>query len=368
METHQRMMKSGSPPAVLVDAESRRILEANAAASHKYGYRREELVGLPIEALWPAAPVIWPSADGGAPAAAEAITISRHQHKSGSPLDFSVQVRGLVRAGRRLVSLVVSEVSERAFSLALMESEGRVLEVLARGGPLEQLLADLVLAIERLSSGMRGSVLLLDEDGRHVRHGAAPNLPASYWDAIDGARIGPAAGSCGAAMYSARQVVVADIAGDRRWRPYRELALRHGLRACWSTPIFSRKQQVLGAFALYYDQVRSPGKREQRLVQIAADLAAIAVERDIADRRLGVSAAGKPAPRSPVAPTHAKLSAREQEVFQLIAQGEPVKRIARTLDLSISTVYTHRTRIFEKLGVSSNVALARYAVEQDAAH
>jgi DNA-binding CsgD family transcriptional regulator len=360
LETHQRMMKSGSPPALLVDAESRRILEANVAASQKYGYRREELVGLPIEALWPAAPVIWPSADGAAPAAAEAITISRHQHKSGSPLDFSVQWRGLVRAGRPVVSLVLSEVSERAFSLALMESEGRVLEVIARGGPLEQLLADLVLAIERLSSGMRGSVLLLDEDGGHVRHGAAPNLPASYWDAIDGARIGPAAGSCGAAMYSARQVVVADIAGDRRWRPYRELALRHGLRACWSTPIFSRKQQVLGAFALYYDQVRSPGEREQRLVQIAADLAAIAVERDIADRRLGV--------RSPVAPAHAKLSAREQEVFQLIAQGEPVKRIARTLDLSISTVYTHRARIFEKLGVSSNVALARLAVAHDAAH
>jgi DNA-binding NarL/FixJ family response regulator len=369
LETNQWRMKNGSRPALLVDAESRRILEANVAASRKYGYRRVELVGLPIETLWPAAPVVWPSTDGAQrTAASEAITISRHQHKSGSPLDFLVQGRGLVRAGRRVVSLVLSEVSERAFSLALMESEGRVLEVLARGGRLDELLADLVLAIERLSSGMRGSVLLLDEDGRHVRHGAAPNLPASYWHAIDGARIGPAAGSCGTAMYSARQVVVADIASDQRWRPYRELALRHGLRACWSTPIFSRKQQVLGAFALYYDQVRSPGKREQRLVQIAADLAAIAVERDIADRRLGVSAAGKPARRSPVAPAHAKLSAREQEVFQLIARGEPVKRIARTLDLSISTLYTHRRRIFEKLGVSSNVALARYALEHDAAH
>ncbi len=258
--------------------------------------------------------------------------------------------------------------SDRAFSLALMESEGRVLEAIARGGPLERLLSDLVLAIERLSLGMRGSVLLLDAERLHLRHGAAPNLPLAYRKTIDGLRIGSAAGSCGTAAYTGKPVIVADIEKDARWRPFRQLALRHGLRACWSTPIFSRERQVLGAFALYYDPVRSPGGRDKRLVQIASDLAAIAIERDMADRRLGAGTAGGQLRQRTGTPVHRKLSARELEVFRHIARGEPVKRIARSLELSISTVYTHRARILAKLNVSSNVALARYAVAHDAAY
>jgi GAF domain-containing protein len=260
------------------------------------------------------------------------------------------------------------KLSDRAFSLALMESEGRVLEAIARGGPLERLLSGLVLAIERLSSGMRGSVLLLDADGLHLRHGAAPHLPPEYCKAIDGVRVGPAAGSCGTAAFTGKPVIVADILKDPRWRAYRELAVRHGLRACWSTPIFSRERRVLGAFALYYDQVRSPDEREKRLVQIASELAAITIERDMADRRLQAGTPGGQYRQAASTPAHRKLSARELEVFHRIARGEPVKRIARILDLSISTVYTHRARIFNKLGVSSNVALARYAVEHDAAY
>jgi len=260
------------------------------------------------------------------------------------------------------------KLSDRAFSLALMESEGRVLEAIARGGPLEQLLSDLVLAIERLSSGMRGSVLLLDADRLHLRHGAAPHLPLAYRVSIDGMRIGPAAGSCGTAAFTGKPVIVADILKDPRWRPYRGLAARYGLRACWSTPIFSRERRVLGAFALYYDQVRSPADREKRLVQIASDLAAIAIERDMADRRLEGGTAGGGTRPDTGTPARRKLSAREVEIFHRIARGDSVKRIARTLDLSISTVYTHRARIFEKLGVSSNVALSRYAAVHDVAY
>ena len=260
------------------------------------------------------------------------------------------------------------KLSGRAFSLALMESESRVLEAIARGGPLERLLSDLVLAIERLSSGMRGSVLLLDADRLHLRHGAAPHLPLAYRRAIDGLRIGPAAGSCGTAVFTGKPVIVADILKDPRWRSYRQLATQHGLRACWSTPIFSRERRVLGAFALYYDRVRSPDERERRLVQIASDLAGIAIERDLADRRLEAGTAVGQFRQDTGTPAHRKLSARELEVFHRLARGEPVKRIARTLGLSISTVYTHRARIFEKLGVRSNVALARYSVDHDAVY
>jgi GAF domain-containing protein len=209
---------------------------------------------------------------------------------------------------------------------------------------------------------MTCSVLLLDADRLHLRHGAAPHLPLAYRKAIDGMRIGPAAGSCGTAVYTRKPVIVVDIRKDPRWRPYRQLAAQHGLRACWSSPIFSRDRRVLGAFALYYNQVRSPGEREKRLVQVASDLAAIAIERDMADRRLEAATPETQSSRWAGAPAPRNLSGRELLVFRRIVQGESVKHIARTLDLSISTVYTHRAHIFEKLGVRSNVALARYTV------
>jgi DNA-binding CsgD family transcriptional regulator len=347
----EELLTKHKGPALLVDRRSRRIVAANQGAARVYAYSRTDLVGLPIESLWPA----MPSALGRL-AASRTLRISRHRRSDNRPVDVEWTVLAPGPRGN-FVGLAVNEVSERGFTLALLESQGRVLERMARGAAIEAVLHSLVVAIEQLSGDMLGSVLLLSEDGWHVKHGVAPNLPPGYWSAIDGLKIGAAAGSCGNAMYSGKQVIVADIATDPLWRNYKKLALRHGLRACWSTPIVSPRGDVLGAFALYYREPREPGQHEQRLVQVAADLAAIAI---------GRRQAQTPEAASGVA--HGKLSARERQVVRLIAQGEPVKRIAAGLRVSLSTVYTHRARIFEKLGVDSNVRLARYAVTHQLTH
>lgn len=241
-------------------------------------------------------------------------------------------------------------ISARASALAFIESQSGIIERLARGAPLETVLALLVLAMESLSDGVLGSVLLLGTDGR-ARHAAAPSLPASYLDAIDGLKIGPAAGSCGTAMYLGRTVIVSDIATDPLWRSYRKVALKHGLRACWSAPIVSPGGNVCGAFALYYRKPKVPGEQERQLVEVAAQLASIAIARASgAAQDVAASALG------------ATLSPRELQIVRLIAHGEPVKRIAQGLGLTISTVYTHRTRIFQKLGIESNARLVRYAI------
>jgi DNA-binding CsgD family transcriptional regulator len=196
-----------------------------------------------------------------------------------------------------------------------------------------------------------GSVLLLSGDG-HARHAAAPSLPRAYVKANDGLAIGPSAGSCCTAMYLRKTVIVSDIATDPLWRAYRKHALTHGLRACWSAPIISPGGRVLGAFAWYYREPREPRGHEKRLVAVAAELAAIAI-----DRAAQWDGAAGQHPRG-------TLSSREAQIVQLIAQGQPVKRIARDLGLTISTVYTHRTRILEKLGINSNARLVRYAIDQ----
>jgi PAS domain S-box-containing protein len=116
-----------------------------------------------------------------------------------------------------------------------------------------------------------------------LRHGAAPNLPKAYTDAIDGLAIGHSVGSCGSAAYRAEQVIVSDIASDPLWDPFRDLALTHSLRACWSTPIFSSESKVIGTFAMYYHQPRSPSPREQDTIKHITHLAGIAIERKLAE-------------------------------------------------------------------------------------
>ncbi len=182
------------------------------------------------------------------------------------------------------------------FGGALSPDERALLELTATGQSLPSVLEALAAFIEDHSDGaVWASILLLDREGRCLRHAAAPSLPSAYTDAIDGVAIGPDVGSCGTAAYHAKRVVVEDIATDPLWRDYKELALAHGLRACWSTPILSPAGDVLGTFALYRDEPHEPTQRERSLVEIATHLAAMAIERARADEDVRASDARKTA-------------------------------------------------------------------------
>src|SRR6266550_4877920 len=169
---------------------------------------------------------------------------------------------------------------------ALLAGEKRILELVARGGSLPEILGAMCRLGEELSDGALVSILLVSADGKSLRHGAAPNLPKRYSEAIDGGLIGPRAGSCGTAVYRKETVVVSDIEADPLWDDYRHLALAEGLRACWSTPIFSTTREVLGTFALYCLQPASPTPEQYSVVEQFAHLASIAIERTQAQEAL----------------------------------------------------------------------------------
>jgi PAS domain S-box-containing protein len=178
------------------------------------------------------------------------------------------------------------EIEDRKRAEVLLAGEKRLLEMIARGDSRAFILDALCRLVEELASGSLSSILLLDSTGKRLRHGAAPSLPIPYTDAIDGAAIGPTAGSCGTAAYRAEAVIVSDIATDPLWADYRDLALAHGLRACWSTPIRSSEGRVLGTFAMYYREPRSPTPREQDVIEQITHLASIAIEREQGEERL----------------------------------------------------------------------------------
>jgi PAS domain S-box-containing protein len=199
----------------------------------------------------------------------------KHTHTVGHPvLNASGDVEQFV--------CTMMDVTERKQAEALRDGESRILEMIARDARLEETLEQLVRVMEAQFAGLLCSVLLLDEDGQHVRHGAAPSLPQAYTDAIDGLSIGPKAGSCGTAMYRRESVVVTDILQDPLWEPYRDVAEPYGLRACWSTPILAHSGRTLGSFAMYYREPRSPIPSETRALRMATHLAGIAIERKLA--------------------------------------------------------------------------------------
>jgi PAS domain S-box-containing protein len=181
---------------------------------------------------------------------------------------------------------VMFDITERKRDELLLARAKRLLEMIARGEPRALILDGLCRLVEELVSGSLASILLLDPNARCLRHGAAPSLPIPYIEAIDGIVIGPSVGSCGTAAYHGQPVIVSDVATDPLWADFRDLALGHGLRACWSTPIVSSDGRVLGTFAIYYREPRRPTSREHNLIEQITHLASIAVEREQAEEAL----------------------------------------------------------------------------------
>jgi diguanylate cyclase (GGDEF)-like protein/PAS domain S-box-containing protein len=167
----------------------------------------------------------------------------------------------------------------------------QVLELLVENAPLTRIFEVLLHGFEALRPGALCSLIRLDEEGKRVAHAMGPSLPDFYTSALVGLEIGPAAGSCGTAAYTASRVVVEDIATHPYWEPYRPLARQARLAACWSQPIVSSSGKVLGTFAIYYHEPRAPEEVDLVLIQQYAALACIAIERDTEGRQLRESEA-----------------------------------------------------------------------------
>ncbi|WP_434937542.1 sensor domain-containing phosphodiesterase [Shewanella sp. HL-SH8] len=174
---------------------------------------------------------------------------------------------------------LVSELLLTAQYKSSIERYSTILNMVLEGVSLGEILHSLVLLIEAQKVGTRASVLLLSDDGKRLLSGAAPNLPSEYNDAINGVAIGPNVGSCGTAAHLQQRVIVEDIETDPNWIDYKSLPLEAGLRACWSEPIFDTDNRILGTFAMYYDTIKSPTEQDLHLIQEAARLASLAIER-----------------------------------------------------------------------------------------
>lgn len=186
--------------------------------------------------------------------------------------------------GRRLVNF--SDITDRWAAEQRDHARNSILELIATGASLTRILNAIVRNVEAEKPGMIGSILLLDRDGRHLRLGAAPNLPDFYNLAIDGIEIGEGIGSCGTSAATQKRIIVTDIMNHPYWAAYKDLAAQAELASCWSEPIISSKGRVLGTFGLYHRQPSAPDDNDLHLIGFAANLASIAIEHHQADEEL----------------------------------------------------------------------------------
>ena len=178
-----------------------------------------------------------------------------------------------VKPARRAVRRVLDPIPWKR----VLEERVKIIDHMAAGATFKETLTEIALQVERLAPPALCSVLLLQPDGKHLRHGAGPSLPDEYNRAIDDLEIGPSVGSCGTAAYRKKPVIVSDIATDPLWEGPREFALSFGLRACWSQPIIDDRGIVLGTIAMYYRTPRKPTPRDFGLLQPSANLVRLAL-------------------------------------------------------------------------------------------
>src|SRR5262245_26271156 len=173
------------------------------------------------------------------------------------------------------------DIEDRKQAEALLAGEKQFLEMVARGDSRSDILEALCRLVESTADGCYCSVVVVDASGTRLEHGAAPSLPTSFITSIIGRSVNAESGPCAMAAYLNEQVIAADLTTETRWESYEwcPMALAHGLRACWSTPISSSGGKVLGAFALYYDEPKRPTPFHQSLIEQFTHIASIAIER-----------------------------------------------------------------------------------------
>jgi PAS domain S-box-containing protein len=169
---------------------------------------------------------------------------------------------------------MISDITQRRKSEIILTAQKNIFKLLNIGEPLEATLAELTNAIDFIMDDVQSSILLLDDRGKYLLKGAAPKIPEAYSNAIHGAPIGPKHGSCGTSAFEKKLIIVSDIMNDPLWEDYREVAKPFGFRACWSSPIFSTKDnRVIGTFATYFKTIRSPDHEEMQLIKEITDAA-----------------------------------------------------------------------------------------------
>ena len=294
-EQHFRSYFEYSMLGMAASSPDKNWLEVNHALCDMLGYTAEELENTTWEALThpddlePNNSLFQRLINGSIN---EFTLEKRFIKKNGEVIDVHLSVRAIRDADGRFTYAVsiIEDISLRKMAERREHMRKHTLEKVARGCPREEIMSYVIKSCEAIHPDSMCSILLVDDDGKRLLTGAAPSLPDFYNQAINGFYIGMHAGSCGTAAFTGERVIVEDIATHPYWEKNKALAAQAGLGSCWSEPILSASNQVLGTFAIYRATPSSPDPQEIALIESAANLLGIALERAKAEEELQLAA------------------------------------------------------------------------------
>ena len=265
----------------------------------------------------------------------------------------SDQVEKVVAVYRDITAVRHAEISA--------DAQRRVLEEVATGRPLPDILASVARFHEMQAPGLHCAVHVLDDEGVMLNVFAAPSMRPEFADGMDEIVIGPSAAACGAAAHAGAIVVTADISADARWNNYRALADEQGYRSSWAAAVRGANGRVVGSIAVYSREKRSPSDAELRLAESAGNLAGIAIERAHAAESLRKSENSFRSfvENSPIgiyrSTSRGRLLAANQALVQLLGYGSIEELLQVDLGKSVFARAGDRERVFRMLEVEGAV-------------
>lgn len=207
--------------------------------------------------------------------------------KYGKKMDLEISALPLYENGKIVgVAGIAHDNTEQNNLAVLLKGQNKILELVTRGCPFSEVMNHVVYLVEEVSDGVVGSIHLKDSKENLLHRCSAPNLPEEYKNFIKEIPIGPSSGSCGTAAYKKEPILCSDIAHDALWKEYKTMALKHGLRACWSSPVFDNRNNVLGIFAMYYDKPCLPSEWDKQVVKEATYLISLVIQHYLAEEKI----------------------------------------------------------------------------------
>jgi len=280
-EQQYRTLVEDSPDMIHSLDTNGRIISANKAELESMGYSREEYMGKPVMDI--VHPDCFETTRNRLTSVLAGQTISKYETalvtKSGKKINVEVSATPQIAHGKVIATrAIMRDITKRSRSEYFTKRISKIIEMAATAVPAEKVYAAICQMYEEKYPRMRASILRLE--GNQLFHCSAPSLPEDYRKAIDGVKIGPAAGSCGTAAFLGREVIVENIATDPLWSDYKEIALPYGLQACWSDPVIGVDGTVLATFAMYFNQPSRPSDGELLELKGASGLVSIIMERE----------------------------------------------------------------------------------------
>jgi PAS domain S-box-containing protein len=272
--------------AIIIVDERYDIIVVNSAAEFMFDYQSGGANGRSVLSLIPEqsqqdlrGALEQTLRDGDQPRLLSADHFVAGRRRDGSSFPIDLSISRTIIDGRPHLTMVIRDVTDWKRAEQSSEWQRRVLEAIATGVELRDVLTTIARFHETQCPSTECAFHLLDDDGLTLRAMSAPSMQAEFVDAMDEIVVGPHAASCGTAVYRREQVITPSIARDRLWNEYRALALEQGYLACWATPIRSPQGRIVGALAVYIRESRPPTVAELRVTAMATQLAGIAVDR-----------------------------------------------------------------------------------------